>query len=93
MINPLGLKSDQHLISPYNITPKSHSNVTRIKEMITSKRVLFVGILGNTKRTMWRIQRLMQVVKGVKTECTFSTRMLKTLITHLKLIFTTGGFY
>ena len=41
--------------------------------MITSKRVLFVGILGNTKRTMWRIQRLMQVVKGVKTECTFST--------------------
>ena len=29
-------KSDNHLISPYNITPESHINVTRIKEMITN---------------------------------------------------------
>ena len=28
-------KSDQHLISPYNITTESHINIMRIKEMIT----------------------------------------------------------
>ena len=30
-------KSDQHLISPYNITPESHIKVMRIKEMITNQ--------------------------------------------------------
>ena len=35
-IDPLCPKSDQHLISPYNIFPESHINVTRIKEMITN---------------------------------------------------------
>ena len=30
-------KSEYHLISPYNITLKSHIKVTRIKEMITHK--------------------------------------------------------
>ena len=29
-------KRDQHLISPYNITPESNINVMRIKEMITN---------------------------------------------------------
>ena len=33
-LNPLTPKSDQHLISPYNITPESHIKVKRIKEMI-----------------------------------------------------------
>ena len=33
-INPLASKSDQYLISPYNITPESHIEVTRIEEMI-----------------------------------------------------------
>ena len=32
------LISDQHLISPYNITPESNIEVTRIKEMITNKK-------------------------------------------------------
>ena len=35
-VNFLPPKSDQHLISPYNITPESHIKVSRIKEMITS---------------------------------------------------------
>ena len=35
-INPLTPKSDQHLISPYNITPDLHIKVTRIQEMITN---------------------------------------------------------
>ena len=35
VIDPLILESDQHLISPYNITPESHIKVMRIKEMIT----------------------------------------------------------
>ena len=35
-MNPLTPKSDQHLISPYNITLESHINVKRIKEIITN---------------------------------------------------------
>ena len=37
-INSLNPKSNQHLISPYNITPESHIKVMRIKEMITNQR-------------------------------------------------------
>ena len=33
-LNPLTPKSDQHLISPNNITLESHIKVKRIKEMI-----------------------------------------------------------
>ena len=33
---PLIFKSDQRLISPYNIIPESHIKVMRIKEMITN---------------------------------------------------------
>ena len=29
-------KSDEHLISPYNITPESNIKVMRMKEMITN---------------------------------------------------------
>ena len=39
-INPLTPKSDQHLISPYNITPESRIKVTRKKEMIINKEAL-----------------------------------------------------
>ena len=35
-VNTLIPKSDEHLISPYNITPESHIKVMRIKEMITN---------------------------------------------------------
>ena len=38
LINPLTPKSDQHLISPYNIIPKSYIRVTRINFMITNYR-------------------------------------------------------
>ena len=40
-LNPLTLKSDQHLISPYKIIPESHIKVMRIKEMITSTSIKF----------------------------------------------------
>ena len=40
-INPLNPKSDQHLISPYNIIPESHVKVMRIKEMITGEGWIF----------------------------------------------------
>ena len=33
--NPLNPKSDQHLISPYNITPESQMKVLRKKLMVT----------------------------------------------------------
>ena len=32
--NPLNPKSDQHLISPYNINPESRVRVMRMKEVI-----------------------------------------------------------
>ena len=32
----LTLKSDEHLISPYSITPESNMKVIRIREMITN---------------------------------------------------------
>ena len=35
-LNSLIFKSDQRLISPYNIIPESHIKVMRIKEMITN---------------------------------------------------------
>ena len=35
-MNPLTPKSDQHLISPYNITLESNIKVMRIEEMITN---------------------------------------------------------
>ena len=38
IINPLNPESDQHLISPYNITTESYIKVMRIKEMIISDR-------------------------------------------------------
>ena len=38
MFNPLILKSDQHLISPNNISPDSNIKIIGIKEMITNLR-------------------------------------------------------
>ena len=38
-MNPLNPESDQHLISPYNISPESNTKVIRMKEMITNKKV------------------------------------------------------
>ena len=35
VINTLIPESDQHLISPYNISPESNSKAMRTKEMIT----------------------------------------------------------
>ena len=39
MFNPLTPKSDQHLISPYNIASES-KKITRIKEMLLTKEPL-----------------------------------------------------
>ena len=36
--HPFDLRSDQHLISHYNITPESHIKVIGIKEMITNQK-------------------------------------------------------
>ena len=35
VFNPFTPKSDQHLISPYNINPESHITVMRIEKMVT----------------------------------------------------------
>ena len=54
MFNPLILKSDHHLISPYNISPDSNIKIIGIKEMIKKlkkilivKQILLVSIFGN----------------------------------------------
>ena len=38
LVNTLNLKSDEHLISSYNISPESHIKVMRIKEMISNEK-------------------------------------------------------
>ena len=43
-LNPLTPKNDKHLISPYNITLESHIKIRRMKEMITSWRLLIVNL-------------------------------------------------
>ena len=57
-INLYTTKSDQYLVSPYNITSKSHIKVPRIKEMITNQLLktsscLYLGkCLGNSMGNM-----------------------------------------
>ena len=54
--NPLIPKSDQHPISPYNITPESCTKVMRIKEMISCKRscrLLHKFFLVSTLENVW----------------------------------------
>ena len=53
-VNSLTPKSDQHLNSPYNITPESHIKVMRIKKndhqlkkLLTVRQSLLVSTLGN----------------------------------------------
>ena len=57
-VNPLTPNNDQHLISPYNFTPKSHMKVTRNegndyqrKKLSIVKQILLVSTLGNVLRT------------------------------------------
>ena len=45
MFNPLALRSDQHLISPYNFTPESNMNVMGIKERIQLEKFLIVKLI------------------------------------------------
>ena len=56
--NRLIPQSDLQQISPYNITPESHINVTRIREMITKRlligiHILLVSAIGNREREQY----------------------------------------
>ena len=68
---PLTPKSDQHLNSPYNITPESHIQVRRIKEVIPNLRlsiiklILLASTLGNVKSKVQRICILMSGCNGL----------------------------
>ena len=42
-LNPLNPKSAKYLISPYNITPESHTKVTRIKEMVSREETIWLA--------------------------------------------------
>ena len=57
-VNSLIPKSDQHLISPYNITPESHIKVMRIKEMTTNWRScwLLEKFFSSAPQEMYREQ-------------------------------------
>ena len=98
---PLTLKSDQHLFSPYNITPESLIRVMReennhqINKLMIVKQILLVSTLGNVWRTVWRICILMLGCKGLKLNaCCISQKhpcpTIQTQILHrplLELIF------
>ena len=50
LFNPLTLKSDQHLISPYNITHQGHEskgNDHQLKKLLIVNQILLVSSLGN----------------------------------------------
>ena len=71
VVNPSIPESDQHLISPFNITPKSNIKFMRIKEMLKKlknfligKQILPASTLGIVQRTVWRICILMLGCKG-----------------------------
>ena len=72
-----GARTDEHLMSPYNVRSKSHITVTRKQEMITNYRsswllqILLVSTLEIVQRTVWRICILMLGCKGFKS-CSFS---------------------
>ena len=74
-VNPLILESDQHLISPFNITHESNIKVMRIKEMIINWRTswllnkfsLQAHLENNVKRPVQRMCILMLGCKGYKT--------------------------
>ena len=42
-VNPLNPKSDQHQISPYNITSESDIKVMRIKEMVAKEGTFWLA--------------------------------------------------
>ena len=54
-LNCLTPNSDKHIVSPTNVTPKPHIDITRIRELITTeltkfwivKQILLVSTLGN----------------------------------------------
>ena len=52
LFNPLTPESDQHLIFLYNITPKSHIKVMRIKEMPLPNLVIW-AICGPSMEMVW----------------------------------------
>ena len=71
LIKPLTSKNDWHLIHPYNVSPKSNTKVTRIKEndhqlktLLIVKQILLVSTTGHVQRTVSRICILMLVCKG-----------------------------
>ena len=73
-VNPLILESDQHLISPFNLTHESNIKVMRIKEMIINWRTYWLlnkfslqaHLENNVKRPVWRMCILMLGCKEFK---------------------------
>ena len=61
--NPLTPKSDQLLISHYNITPESNIKATSI--MMIVKQILLVSTSGIVQRTVWRMFILMLGCNGL----------------------------
>ena len=61
-VKPLGPKSDLHQVFSNNITPESHTKVTRInendyqlKKPLVVKQILLTSTFRNLWRTVWRI--------------------------------------
>ena len=80
-LNLLTPKSNQHLISAYNMTSESYIKVNKgndhqLKKLLTAKQILLVSIIGNVWRKVWRICIMMLGCKGLNVNflmmCTFS---------------------
>ena len=75
MLNSLTPKSDQHLISPYNITPESNikghenkGNDHQLKKFYIANQILLVSTLENVQMTARRKCILMLGCKGFKNQ-------------------------
>ena len=80
-LNLLSPKSNQHLISPYNMTSESYIKVNKrndhqLKKLLIVVQILLVSTIGNVWRTVWRICIMMLGCKRLTVNflmmCTFS---------------------
>ena len=67
VFNLLTTKSDWSLNSLYHITPESNIGADHgLKQLLIVEQILHVGVIGNVKRTVWRICIPMLGCRGLK---------------------------
>lgn len=71
-LHPLTSNTDQHLISPQNISAQSNTdkgdekkgNDRQVQKFLTIQQILMIGTVRNVSSTVWRICILILRIKG-----------------------------